>query len=231
MGIKDYLPDFKGALTGFYEESLKATIETKTQEFKDLLQKNIAYGQKTQRALVAIALEIIDIQPLISARNLLKNIIKDAENEYEYMGASYSPRDVFRKAYLTGLINNFDTWVSYLDTRNLTVHTYNEDVLYEILSKYPYQFYAYGSRAKGTARRISDLDICYYDNIPSSVICEMREEFTESNLPFEVELQTKLVGLFLEKDVDFRTIGSDLASQYDAENMPDTDYLAQEITY
>ena len=58
----------------------------------------------------------------------------------------------------------------------------------EILSKYPYQFYAYGSRAKGTARRISDLDICYYDNIPSSVICEMREEFTESNLPFEVEL-------------------------------------------
>ncbi|CAJ0747798.1 1571_t:CDS:2, partial [Entrophospora sp. SA101] len=165
MGIKDYLPDFKGALTGFYEESLKATIETKTQEFKDLLQKNIAYGQKTQRALVAIALVLI---------------LHGKE--------SYSPRDVFRKAYLTGLINNFDTWVSYLDTRNLTVHTYNEDVLYEILSKYPYQFYAYGSRAKGTARRISDLDICYYDNIPSSVICEMREEFTESNLPFEVEL-------------------------------------------
>ena len=102
-------------------------------------------------------MEIIDIQPLISARNLLKNIIKEAENEYEYMGAvqafeicyelawstlkkvlilhgkeSYSPRDVFRKAYLAGLVNNFDTWVSYLDTRNLTVHTYNEDVLYEV---------------------------------------------------------------------------------------------------
>jgi hypothetical protein len=52
------LPNFKESLQGFYEESLKATIETKTQEFKDLLQANIAYGQKTQQALVAIALGI-----------------------------------------------------------------------------------------------------------------------------------------------------------------------------
>ncbi len=56
--VKDYLPDFKGALKGFYEESLKATLETKTNEFKTLLEKNIAYGQKTQKALVAIALGI-----------------------------------------------------------------------------------------------------------------------------------------------------------------------------
>jgi len=55
---KDYLPDFKSALTGFYEESLKETVETKTTEFKTLLQQNITYGQKTQRALVAIALGI-----------------------------------------------------------------------------------------------------------------------------------------------------------------------------
>jgi hypothetical protein len=33
-------------------------VETKTNEFKDLLQRNIAYGQKTQQALVAIALGI-----------------------------------------------------------------------------------------------------------------------------------------------------------------------------
>ena len=58
FNLKDYLPDLKSALTGFYEESLKNTVETKTQEFKTLLEKNIAYGQKTQRALVAIALGI-----------------------------------------------------------------------------------------------------------------------------------------------------------------------------
>jgi hypothetical protein len=58
MAWKDYLPDFKKALTGFYEESLKDTIENKTSEFKTLLQQNIAFGQRTQKALVAIALGV-----------------------------------------------------------------------------------------------------------------------------------------------------------------------------
>jgi hypothetical protein len=58
MAFKDYLPNFKDALTSFYEESLKSTVETKTQEFKSLLERNIAYGQQTQRALVAIALGV-----------------------------------------------------------------------------------------------------------------------------------------------------------------------------
>lgn len=58
MALKDYLPDFQGALTGFYEASLKNTVETTTNEFKTLLEQNIAYGQQTQRALVAIALGI-----------------------------------------------------------------------------------------------------------------------------------------------------------------------------
>ncbi|CAI2162653.1 6806_t:CDS:2 [Funneliformis geosporum] len=62
MAIKDYLPDFKGALTGFYEESLKGTIETKTNEFKALLESNIAYGQQTQRILIAIALGIFFLE-------------------------------------------------------------------------------------------------------------------------------------------------------------------------
>ena len=55
---KDYLPDLKGALTGFYEEQLKHTVESKTTEFKQLIQENIAFSQQTQQALVAIALGI-----------------------------------------------------------------------------------------------------------------------------------------------------------------------------
>ena len=58
MAWKDYLPNLKDALTGFYEESVKETLETKTQEFKQLIQSNIAFSQKTQKALVAIALGI-----------------------------------------------------------------------------------------------------------------------------------------------------------------------------
>jgi hypothetical protein len=58
INLKDYLPDFKGALKGFYEESVQETLETKTAEFKTLIQQNMAYGQRTQKALVAIALGI-----------------------------------------------------------------------------------------------------------------------------------------------------------------------------
>ena len=66
---KDYLPDLKGSLKGFYEENVQATIETKTQEFKDffneksgkyeaLIKENTFYGKNTQKALIAIALSI-----------------------------------------------------------------------------------------------------------------------------------------------------------------------------
>lgn len=109
-----------------------------------------------------IILGEIDFQPLLSARKVLHDIVKDAENEYEYMGAvqafeicyelawktcqkiltfqgieAYSPRDVFRKAYLAGLVADFDAWIDYLKTRNLTVHTYNEDILYEVWYSLP----------------------------------------------------------------------------------------------
>ena len=64
----------------------------------------------------------------------------------------------------------------------------HQEIINNILSKYPYKFYAYGSRVKGTARKFSDLDICFQEEIPLSVISQLREEFSESNLPFEVEL-------------------------------------------
>jgi len=58
MAFKDYLPDFKGALTGFYQESLKPTIESKSTEYKELLKENFARGINTQKALIAIALAV-----------------------------------------------------------------------------------------------------------------------------------------------------------------------------
>ena len=58
LAWNDWMPDFKGALTGFYQESLKPTIESKSVEYKELLKENFAKGIKTQQALVAIALGI-----------------------------------------------------------------------------------------------------------------------------------------------------------------------------
>jgi len=59
MPIANWLPDFKGALVGFYDERLKDTIEDKSTEFKQMLQENMEHGKKTQRILVAIALAIL----------------------------------------------------------------------------------------------------------------------------------------------------------------------------
>ena len=61
-------------------------------------------------------------------------------------------------------------------------------ILQKILSKYPYRFYAYGSRTKGIARKFSDLDLCYQDDIPDEIVCQIKEELEESDLPFIVEL-------------------------------------------
>jgi len=87
-------------------------------------------AKKTELKTIAI-----DIKPLLTARNLLKNIVKDAENEYEQMGAVqafeicyelawktlkkvlasqgikeiYSPKEIFRKSYLEGVLADLPT--------------------------------------------------------------------------------------------------------------------------
>ncbi|MCE8163301.1 MAG: nucleotidyltransferase domain-containing protein [Candidatus Moeniiplasma glomeromycotorum] len=70
---------------------------------------------------------------------------------------------------------------------NIQINKVDWKILQQILHKYPYHFYVYGSRAKGTARKFSDLDICYYD-APDLVIGDIREELENSDLPFIVEL-------------------------------------------
>lgn len=52
------LPDLKGALTGFYQESVKPTVEQKSTEFKSLVQENMARGANTQKAIIAILLAV-----------------------------------------------------------------------------------------------------------------------------------------------------------------------------
>ena len=58
MGLKDWLPDFKGALNSFYDERLKSTIESKSSELTTLTQQFITKSLNYQKALLAIALAI-----------------------------------------------------------------------------------------------------------------------------------------------------------------------------
>ena len=61
LALKDWLPDFKGALTGFYEENIKETLETKTAYYENLLQENIAFGQRTQKIIIALGVGIFSL--------------------------------------------------------------------------------------------------------------------------------------------------------------------------
>jgi len=70
----------------------------------------------------------------------------------------------------------------------LQLENRHQKIIREILSKYPYRFFAYGSRAKGTARQLSDLDLCYQGNLSDALVFQIEEEFKESDLPFLVEL-------------------------------------------
>ncbi len=62
------------------------------------------------------------------------------------------------------------------------------EMVMSILSKYPYSFYAFGSRAKGNQKRFSDLDICFFENIPWNIRSHISEDFDESLLPFTVDI-------------------------------------------
>jgi uncharacterized protein len=64
----------------------------------------------------------------------------------------------------------------------------HQEIIQKILGKYPYKFYAYGSRVKGQAEKYSDLDLCYQEEIPWNVLSHLQEDLEESNLPFKVEL-------------------------------------------
>ena len=52
------LPDMKGALTSFYDEKIKPSLDSKSAEFKDLVKENFARGANTQKAIIAIALAV-----------------------------------------------------------------------------------------------------------------------------------------------------------------------------
>ena len=60
---------------------------------------------------------------------LLKRILATRGIEKQY------PRDVLQQAYAGSLIDNETLWLSMLQDRNLTSHTYNEDLAREIYAR------------------------------------------------------------------------------------------------
>lgn len=72
----------------------------------------------------------------------------------------------------------------YIEQRHWTI-------VKNILSKYPYTFYAFGSRVKGTQRRFSDLDIYSPDFLSLDIQGQIEEDFEKSDLPFTVDVVSR----------------------------------------
>lgn len=61
-------------------------------------------------------------------------------------------------------------------------------IIHAILKKYPYDFYAFGSRVKGTHKPLSDLDLCIMNAMPLLEKAQLQEDFDESDLPFKIDM-------------------------------------------
>lgn len=61
-------------------------------------------------------------------------------------------------------------------------------IIKDILKKYPYAFYVFGSRVKGTHRNLSDFDLCFMEKIPDATVTKIKGDFEDSDLPFQVDL-------------------------------------------
>ena len=61
-------------------------------------------------------------------------------------------------------------------------------IVRNILSKYPYSFYAFGSRARVNPKTLSDLDLCFFDTVSLGDLLRIDEDFEESDLPYKVDI-------------------------------------------
>ena len=52
-----------------------------------------------------------------------------------------SPRETIKQAYQSGLIDNGHVWIDALTDRNLTVHTYDEELAKKIIEDIVYVYY------------------------------------------------------------------------------------------
>jgi len=87
------------------------------------------------------------------------------------------------------------------------------EMVRDILKKYDYTFYAFGSRVKGTHKPLSDLDLAIMDGISLHDKNNIDDDFTESNLPFKVDVvnyQTMCESLknIIQKDLEIFTIST-----------------------
>ena len=88
------------------------------------------------------------------------------------------------------------------------------EILYRHATPEQVDVYLFGSWAKGTEKRTSDIDLAIYSktNLSPAFLPILKEEFEESTIPYRVEL------------VDLRTVSEDFAQNVLKEGIRWTDW-------
>lgn len=98
-----------------------------------------AFSQLNEGVLLSEqrALSNLEKQGLIQAFEYTHELAwKIMKNFLEYRGVTeqiYGSRDATRQAFSYNIIENGDTWMHMIKSRNLTSHTYDEDTVEEII--------------------------------------------------------------------------------------------------
>ncbi|MDI6795213.1 MAG: nucleotidyltransferase substrate binding protein, partial [bacterium] len=71
-----------------------------------------------------------------------------------------SPREAIKQAFQSSIIENGHLWIDALEDRNLTRHTYNEDIAIEVVSKIRTVYFPILSQLYNYMR--SDAELYYY---------------------------------------------------------------------
>ncbi len=74
------------------------------------------------------------IQSFEYTYELAWNVMRDYLN-FQGINNINGPRDAFRECFSTGVIANGEIWMDMIISRNVTVHTYNEEAAGEIAEK------------------------------------------------------------------------------------------------
>ncbi len=61
-------------------------------------------------------------------------------------------------------------------------------IIDDILLNFPYKVSVYGSRSKGTHRKLSDIDLCIFGNPQGLEVFFLKDAFEESDLPIKVDV-------------------------------------------
>ena len=70
----------------------------------------------------------------------------------------------------------------------ISIKEHHYQIVKNVLAKYPYTFYAFGSRTKNKSKSLSDLDLCFFEDIPWNIRAHIDEDFEESDLPYKVDV-------------------------------------------